>query len=341
MTMQPAEHHTPVENALAARSAAIRDAARHALTTTARHVGGYTNVVKAIAWNAQIAAESRGMAEDRDAGLEAGEIARTALRLTLGLAAEQNTPEAAADLDDLVANIPSDRLRHLLERAADSPVRQRTSPPGELVTTHQPATCPEDHPMSTPDPISPLTTLLDEVVRAARWRPGDSAMLGTWLSPDHSAQLEAGEPDPEFWAQERFATISLTGALGTRRPWKITGECAVAILPALLDAALLPPNAPAPDPASVLPRGDYFREHSTGNARGSYWQQRWIQWEAPGPFHRLEELEWFVPGSKYPDLTGGWRLWFAGGHELHADLATPRPVTAALVTAMTLPPRAP
>jgi hypothetical protein len=170
------------------------------------------------------------------------------------------------------------------------------------------------------------------------WLPPGSSLLGAWRSPDHGAYLAAGEPESDFYGPESFAGIALCGAQTSARPWAVTGQCPPDLLPTLLAAACLPPGTPAPDPISLLPDRDFFRETSYGYPRGQYVSDRWIQWDFPGPYHRLGEVEWLVPGSARPDVVGGWYLAHhgSGGAQLHADLATPRHLITALVTAMTL-----
>jgi hypothetical protein len=194
----------------------------------------------------------------------------------------------------------------------------------------------------TPDP-SWLTAQLHETLGAAGWLPAPTAPtatppLGAWSAPHEGAHLTAATPGPNLYLQEPFATIALTGATATSRPWTVTGPCPLAVLPALLRAVSLRPGTPAPDPASLLPRGDYFYEASTGYPPGQYYSERWIQWEAPGPFHRLDELCFFVPGPTFPGAVPGWQLALYGtGTALNADLLTPRHVIAAMVTALTQP----
>jgi hypothetical protein len=161
---------------------------------------------------------------------------------------------------------------------------------------------------------------------------------GTWRAPNASAQLTVGQADPDLIAHVPYAAITLTGALGTARPWSVIGQCPLAILPALLHAAPLPPDTAVPGPVSLLPDHLYWCERSTGYPRGEFYSERWIS-DWPGPSRRLSELEWCVPGSRRPDLTGGWTLWHydTGGFALHADLATPRHLIAAAVTTMLQP----
>jgi hypothetical protein len=199
-----------------------------------------------------------------------------------------------------------------------------------------------------PDPTPPgLLARLTGAMYAAGWHPAppgarlppDCSLLGTWRCADHGAYLTAGEPESDFYGQEPFVGIALYAAQAGARPWAVTGQCPLDLLPTLLTAACLPPGTPAPDPISLLPERDFFRETSYGYPRGEYISGRWIQWNWPGPFHRLGEVEWLVPGSARPDVVGGWYLAHhdSGGAELHADLATPRHLVTALVTAMTLP----
>jgi hypothetical protein len=203
--------------------------------------------------------------------------------------------------------------------------------------------------MSGHEPAHP-TALLGDAALAAGWLqtrtapaaplPPYTALLGVWSAPDGAAQLAVGEPDPDQCPapDQRCARVVLTGGQGAHRPWAITGCCPVVVLPDLVTAASLPPGATDADPPSLLPPGVYVREVNPGYPRGRCYEERWLDqgWGSRAT-PLLAELAFFLPGStSAPHAPGGWRLGIAGPNDttLHADLATPRPIVAALVAAV-------
>ncbi|WP_034261792.1 hypothetical protein [Actinospica robiniae] len=200
--------------------------------------------------------------------------------------------------------------------------------------------------------MSDLTELLNAFTRAAGWHPAPpraepapllangALFVGAWAAPHEAAHLAAGELEVElegYELRERYATIALTATPDAALPWAVTGQCPLPILPQLLSAAVLPPDTPAADPISVLPRLDYRRETCTGFPRGRYHSESYYQWEIPTPPYRLAELHWCVPGATRADLHAGWDLHLYGApYTLHADLATSRHLVTALITALTV-----
>ena len=154
---------------------------------------------------------------------------------------------------------------------------------------------------------------------------------GTWTSPTHTTVLTIGEGEPEY-SYPTVLSVQATGGLDTPRPWTLTGAWLSGLLPALL-AAAVQSAWPAPDPITAL-QGDWYRQPQASIPRGTFYSDRWLQWEGTAFERVLREVVWTITADQHPHLTSGWDLCFAPGFSLHADLATPRHVVTALAIAL-------
>lgn len=178
-----------------------------------------------------------------------------------------------------------------------------------------------------------------EQARRAGWLPAHPAgdgpstgLFGTWTDPAHAVRLTAREPAERLFDDTLVAEIELTGEPEGRRPWTVSGQCTIEVLPALMQCAVRAPS-PAPDPASVL-EGDWWREGGPSYPAGRYFEYRWLQHDVPRQRGTIDELAWIIAGQDRPDIAAGWHLVYARGHVLVADLATPRHIVTGIVTAL-------